>query len=76
LIRHLFIVSTVAEIESAIEKLSPHEQQALRDWLLARDTARKPALEKLRSLAGTAKNLPSDLAANHDHYLHGVTKRS
>ena len=69
-------MSTVAEIESAIEKLSPHEQQALREWWLARDRARKPVLQKLRSLAGAAKNLPDDLAANHDHYLHGVAKRS
>ena len=69
-------MSTVAEIESAIEKLSPPEQQALREWWLARDRAREPVLQKLRSLAGAAKNLPVDLAANHDHYLHGVTKRS
>jgi hypothetical protein len=33
-------------------------------------------LQKLRALAGTAKNLPADLAANHDHYLHGMAKRS
>jgi hypothetical protein len=69
-------VSTIAEIESAIEKLSQPEQQKLREWLLARETTSQPVLKKLRSLAGTAKNLPNDLAANHDHYLHGVTKRS
>jgi hypothetical protein len=69
-------MSTVAEIESAIEKLSPQDQQALREWLVARDGVRKPVLHKLRSLAGAAKNLPADLAANHDHYLHGVAKHS
>ena len=69
-------MSTVAEIESAIEKLSPRDQQALREWMFARDEARKPVLQKLRSRAGAAKNLPADLAANHDHYLHGATKRS
>lgn len=69
-------MSTVAEIESAIEKLSPLDQQKIREWLLAREAAEKPVLEKLRSLAGAAKNLPSDLAANHDHYLHGTLKRS
>jgi hypothetical protein len=69
-------MSTIAEIESAIEKLSPREQQQLRDWLVARDVPQKPILEKLRSLAGKARNLPSDLAANHDHYLHGTAKRS
>jgi hypothetical protein len=69
-------MSTVAEIESAIEKLSSRDQEKLREWLLARDKAHKPVLQKLRSLAGAAKNLPADLAANHDHYLHGVAKRS
>ena len=67
---------TIAEIESAIEKLSPREQQQLRDWMIDLDARQKPILEKLRSLAGKARNLPSDLAANHDHYLHGTPKRS
>lgn len=69
-------MSTVAEIESAIEKLSPQDQQKLREWLFARGGERKPVLQKLQSFAGAAKNLPDDLAANHDHYLHGVNKRS
>jgi len=69
-------VSTLSEIESAIEQLSPQDQQELRDWLLTRDKGRKPILEKLRSLAGKARHLPADLAANHDHYLHGATKRT
>jgi hypothetical protein len=69
-------MSTIAEIESAIEKLSPQEQNKLRDWLIARDGTQKPVLERLRSLAGKARNLPDDLAANHDHYLHGTAKRS
>ena len=29
----------------------------------------------LLSLAGKAKGLPSDLAEQHDHYLHGTPKR-
>jgi hypothetical protein len=69
-------MSTIAEIESAIEKLSPQEQRELRDWLIAREVPQQPVLEKLRSLAGKARNLPHDLAANHDHYLHGTAKRS
>ena len=31
--------------------------------------------EKLRRWAGKCKGLPSDLARNHDHYLHGQPKR-
>lgn len=69
-------MSTVVEIESAIAKLSPPDQQKLRERLFVRDAARQPVLQKLRALAGAAKNLPADLAANHDHYLHGAAKRS
>ena len=31
--------------------------------------------EMLLSHAGKAKGLPSDLARNHDHYLHGLPKK-
>ena len=31
--------------------------------------------EQFRSFIGIAKGLPSDLALNHDHYLHGQPKR-
>lgn len=64
------------EIESAIERLTTEDQQRLRDWLLARESSQQPVLKKLRALAGKGRNLPDDLAANHDHYLHGTSKRS
>lgn len=31
--------------------------------------------EKLRKYAGAVKGLPSDMARNHDHYIHGGPKR-
>ena len=31
--------------------------------------------DKLLELAAETSNLPSDLSANHDHYLHGLPKR-
>jgi hypothetical protein len=31
--------------------------------------------ERLKSVAGKGKGLPTDLAINHDHYLHGQPKR-
>ena len=31
--------------------------------------------KRLESVIGTAKGLPSDLAENHDHYLHGRPKK-
>jgi hypothetical protein len=67
-------VSTVAEIERAIKKLTPEEKQRLRAWFL-NEPGQSP-WQELRSLAGAAKNLPSDMAANHDHYLHGVEKHT
>jgi len=68
-------VSTVAEIESAIEKLPRAEQRKLAQRLSARVGNSEPVMAKLRKLAGQAKGLPSDLAANHDHYIHGAEKR-
>lgn len=32
--------------------------------------------ERLAGVRGVAKGLPSDLAENHDHYLHGRPKKS
>ena len=31
--------------------------------------------QRLIKFAGTAKGLPSDMARNHDHYLHGHPKK-
>ncbi len=31
--------------------------------------------DKLRLWGGRAKGLPSDLAENHDYYLHGLPKK-
>ncbi|HPO14539.1 MAG TPA: hypothetical protein PLI09_13935 [Candidatus Hydrogenedentes bacterium] len=32
-------------------------------------------IDRLKSIVGKAKGLPSDLAVNHDYYLHGQSKR-
>jgi hypothetical protein len=40
-----------------------------------RAEARTTLGQRLLKLAGTAKDLPSDLADQHDHYLHGTPKR-
>jgi hypothetical protein len=71
-------MSTVAEIEAAIEKLSPEERQQLRERLLKSGQPQSPHVpigKKLLALAGSVKGLPEDFAANHDHYLHGLPKR-
>ena len=38
--------------------------------------APKTLAERLRGVIGAAKDLPPDLAENHDHYLHGTPKRT
>jgi hypothetical protein len=35
----------------------------------------EPTLLGLLKVAGTVKGLPSDFAAQHDHYIHGTPKR-
>lgn len=40
------------------------------------EESRTPTLaERLEPVIGTAQGLPSDMAAQHDHYLHGLPKR-
>lgn len=34
-----------------------------------------PLAKRLLALAGKAKGLPSDMAENHNHYIHGAKKR-
>jgi predicted DNA-binding antitoxin AbrB/MazE fold protein len=34
-----------------------------------------PTLLNLLAFSGAANDLPSDMAAQHDHYLHGTPKR-
>jgi hypothetical protein len=36
---------------------------------------RQSIFEQLARLAGRAKDLPSDLARNHDHYIHGAPRK-
>ncbi len=36
----------------------------------------QPIGQKLAKLAGVIKDWPSDFAENHDHYIHGTTKRT
>jgi len=39
------------------------------------DDERPTLYERLKPVIGMAKGLPSDLARNHDHYLHGRPKQ-
>jgi len=51
-------------------------------WVSGREPARElteqeagQITEQLRRFAGETRGLPPDLAAQHDHYLHGLPKR-
>jgi len=35
----------------------------------------EPVARKLDALDGIIKDLPTDFAENHDHYIHGANKR-
>ncbi len=37
--------------------------------------ARRTLAERLGDLVGSMPELPTDMAAQHDHYLHGAPKR-
>ncbi len=41
----------------------------------ANSVSRRSLAERLKPVIGIAKGLPSDLAENHDHYLHGRPKK-
>ncbi len=45
--------------------------------LIAEEKARDISclISDMKTLAGTATGLPSDLARNHDYYLHGTPKK-
>lgn len=46
------------------------------ELIRAPGTTERPTIyARLAKLAGKAKDLPTDLARQHDHYLHGQAKR-
>jgi len=54
------------------------EPKEVREGMSARPPRKRrlPTLyEQLKPVIGIAKGMPSDLAENHDHYLHGRPKR-
>jgi hypothetical protein len=68
------------EIIAELPGLSPSELEQvdarLRELLKGEPgSSSKNWGEALREIAGTAQGLPSDLARNHDHYLHGTPRR-
>lgn len=40
------------------------------------DQPRKTLAERFKDIIGVVDDLPSDMAAEHDHYIHGTPKRT
>jgi len=51
------------------------EGRRVRVTVLETESPAETLGQRLLKFAGTAKDLPSDLAENHDHYLHGLPKK-
>ncbi len=60
-----------ARVEVALKAQGPRAAEKIQE----RPKAASPLGEALMKLAGTAVGLPEDMAAQHDHYLHGTSKR-
>jgi predicted DNA-binding antitoxin AbrB/MazE fold protein len=43
---------------------------------ITRPAAKNQLTKRLVSIASKTRNLPADLAAEHDHYIHGTPKRA
>ncbi|MGB8354767.1 MAG: hypothetical protein WCD79_12810 [Chthoniobacteraceae bacterium] len=69
---------SVQEIIAELPKLNRGELEQvslkLRELLSTRAIPGE-AGQGLKRFAGTVRGLPSDMASNHDHYLHGTLKR-
>ncbi len=51
-------------------------QEGSRVKVVVDDPSEAPTLrERLLQLAGTVDDLPTDMARNHNHYIHGTPKR-
>ena len=66
------------EIINELPKLTGEELRQVRAKVeeLAQTGSPAPVWDVLGKWAGKAEGLPSDLAENHDHYLHGAPKKT
>ncbi|MGA3170720.1 MAG: hypothetical protein ABSE62_06870 [Chthoniobacteraceae bacterium] len=74
--RHFGGVST-QEIIEELPKLNRRELEQVNsklNELLAAPAASRSTGQRLKQFAGAVRGLPSDMARNHDHYLHARPK--
>jgi len=75
--RHFPGMST-QEIIAELPKLNRRELEEVNlklSELLSAPAASRVGGRRLKQFAGAVRGLPSDMALNHDHYLHGRPKR-
>lgn len=66
----------VLDEESALPEGTKVEIRLLSGDRQESDSTTLPTLyERFKSIIGQAKDLPSDFAENHDHYIHGAPKQ-
>lgn len=53
----------------------PPEGTVIRVEVVSPPADHPPWAEVFKDLIGAAKELPEDLAENHDHYIHGAPKK-
>jgi uncharacterized protein (DUF1499 family) len=72
-------MSFTGTVEGGIVKLPPEASWAdgtkVRVEPLESPEDRRALVEQLRAIAQSMPDLPTDWAAQHDHYLHGTPKR-
>jgi hypothetical protein len=67
-------MSFTATVENDTFKLPPGVH--LPDGTKVTVEPQRTVADRLAAFIGIADDLPSDLARNHDHYLHGAPKRT
>ena len=75
--RHFSAMST-QEIIAELPKLNRRELEQVNlkiSELLATPAAPRSNGRRLKQFAGAVQGLPSDMARNHDHYLHARPKK-
>jgi hypothetical protein len=66
------------EIIAELPKLNRQDLEQVKlklSELLAEPVETHSAGRRLKEFAGAAQGLPTDMARNHDHYLHGRPKK-
>jgi hypothetical protein len=54
-------------VEVVVAEVAPPRDESVKQG--------EPTIRSLLKFAGRANDLPADMAAQHDHYLHGAPKR-